>query len=86
MLLWHAAGDSSSTSLSGQERDPNISGLLEMLGRLTDPRSPQGKQHELVFVLASAVVAVLAGARNYPQLGSVVADLPQSLLAALGAR
>jgi predicted transposase YbfD/YdcC len=85
MSLWHATGDSSSTSVSEQEGDPNISSLLEMLGRLTDPRSPQGKQHRLVFVLAAAVVAVLAGASNYRQLGSQVADLPQSLLAALGA-
>ncbi len=44
---------------------PNISRLLEMLGRLTDPRSPQGKRHELVFTLACAVVAVPAGACNY---------------------
>jgi hypothetical protein len=57
-----------------------------MLGRLTDPRSPQGKRHELVFTLAAAVVAVLAGACNYRQIASEVADLPQSLLAKLGAR
>jgi DDE family transposase len=56
-----------------------------MLGRLTDPRSPQGRRHELVFTLASAVVAVLAGASNYRQVASQVADLPQSLLAKLGA-
>ena len=40
----------------------------------------------LVFVLACAVVAVLAGACNYRQLASQAADLPQSLLAKLGAR
>jgi hypothetical protein len=57
-----------------------------MLGRLTDPRSPQGRRHELVFILAAAVVGVLAGACNYRQLASQVADLPQSLLAVLGAR
>jgi predicted transposase YbfD/YdcC len=57
-----------------------------MLGRLTDPRSPQGKRHELVFVLAAAVVAVLAGAVNYRQIAAQIADLPQSLLAQLGAR
>jgi hypothetical protein len=67
MALWHAADDSSSASVSEHERDPNISGLLEMLGRLRDPRSPQGKKHELVFILAAAVVAVLAGA---PELSS----------------
>jgi predicted transposase YbfD/YdcC len=39
-----------------------------------------------VFTLAAAVVAVLAGACNYRQIASAVADLPQSLLATLGAR
>jgi hypothetical protein len=38
--------------------DHDISALLEMPGRLTDPRSPQGKRHELVFILACEVVAV----------------------------
>ena len=82
MSSCHAASDESST---GQE-EPDIARLLEMLGRLTDPRSPQGKRHELVFTLAAAVVAVLAGACNYRQIASEVADLPQSLLAKLGAR
>jgi hypothetical protein len=85
MSLWHAARVESSTSTGEQEPEPNISSLLEMLGRLTDPRSPQGRRHELVFTLASAVVAVLAGASNYRQVASQVADLPQSLLAKLGA-
>ena len=39
----------------------------------------------LVFTVAGAMVAVLAGASNYRQVGSQVADLPQSLLAKLGA-
>jgi len=59
---------------------------LETLRLLTDPRSPQGKRHELVFTLACAVVAVLAGACNYRQIGSQAADFPQSLLAKLGAK
>ena len=82
MSLSHAVPDESS---AGHEV-PNISRLLEMLGRLTDPRSPQGKRHELVFTLACAVVAVLAGACNYRQLASQVGDFPQSLLATLGGR
>jgi hypothetical protein len=85
MSLWHAARVESSTSAGDEEPEPNISSLLEMLGRLTDPRSPRGRRHELVFTLAGAVVAVLAGASNYRQIASQVADLPQSLLAKLGA-
>ena len=38
-----------------------------------------------MFALACAVVAVLAGSCNYRQLASQVRDLPQSLLARLGA-
>jgi len=47
---------------------------------------PRGKRHKLVFVLAVCVVAVLAGAKNYRQIASQAADLPQSLLAKLGAK
>ncbi len=82
MSLCHLVPDES----SAEHEVPNISCLLEMLGRLTDPRSPQGKRHELVFTLACAVVAVLAGACNYRRLASQVGDLPQSLLATLGGR
>jgi predicted transposase YbfD/YdcC len=66
--------------------DHNICALLDMLGQLTDPRDPRGKRHALVFTLACAVVAVLAGAANFREVGSQAADIPQSLLAKLGAR
>jgi predicted transposase YbfD/YdcC len=83
MPVSHAAAGLSNTAAEGER---NRVGLLEMLARLADPRSRQGRRHELVFVLACAVVATLAGATNYRQLASQVADLPQSLLAELGAR
>src|SRR5262249_62249904 len=83
MSVSHAAEDLSNTAACEGER--NCVGLLEMLGRLTDPRSPQGKIHELVFVLGCAVVATLAGATCYRELGSHVADFDQSLLEKLGA-
>jgi predicted transposase YbfD/YdcC len=79
----HALGVPSTTGDDHEDHD--ICALLEMLGRLSDPRSPRGKRHTLVFAVACAVVAVLAGAGNFRQLGSQVADLPQSLLAKLGA-
>jgi predicted transposase YbfD/YdcC len=83
MPVSHAAAGLSNTAADGER---NRVGLLETLTRLADPRSSQGKRHKLVFVLACAVVATLAGATNYRQLASQVADLPQSLLAELGAR
>jgi predicted transposase YbfD/YdcC len=85
MSFCHAASAvSNASAVEGGEH--NMSSLLEMLGRLADPRKPRGKRHELVFTLACAVVAVLAGAANYRQIGSQAADLPQSLLAKLGAK
>lgn len=63
-----------------------VSSLLGMLAGISDPRDPRGIRHPLVAVLGTAVVATLAGAANFRELGSVAADLPQGLLALLGAR
>jgi predicted transposase YbfD/YdcC len=63
-----------------------ITSLLEVLGKVADPRSAQGRMYELVFILAVSLVAVLAGASNFRQIGDQVADLPQSLLRRLGAK
>ena len=60
--------------------------MLEMLAGISDPRDPRGVRHRLVAVLGVAVVATLAGAANFRELGSVAADLPQGLLGLLGAR
>lgn len=63
-----------------------VSSLLDMLASIADPRARRGIRHPLVAVLSVAVVATLAGAANYRELGSVAADLPQHLLRRLGAR
>jgi hypothetical protein len=75
------------THATGNENaeEADISSLLGMLASVTDPRSPQGIQHALVFVLAVCVVAMLGGAMNYREIGSHAADMPQSLLRKLGA-
>jgi predicted transposase YbfD/YdcC len=65
--------------------DADISGLLGMLASVTDPRSPQGIQHALKFVLATSVVAMLAGAKNYREIAGQAADIPQPMLRKLGA-
>jgi hypothetical protein len=83
MSLSHARIEESST---GGEEEVTLAGLLGMLRKLTDPRKRRGKRHNLVFILACAVIAVLAGACNYRQIASQAGDLPQSLLARLGAR
>ena len=53
-----------------------IPGLLEVLGRVPDPRRPGGVRHALVAVLMISVIAVLAGARNLREIGDEAADLP----------
>lgn len=68
------------------EHECDISGLLEMLGTVTDRRSPRGRIYGLVFLLAASLVAVLAGATNFRQISDQIVDLPQSLLAKLGAK
>ena len=65
--------------------DADISSLLGMLASVTDPRSPQGIQHALEFVLAVCVVATLASAKNYREIACHAADIPQPLLKKLGA-
>lgn len=68
------------------DHECDISGLLETLGRVTDRRSRRGRVYGLVFLLAASLVAVLAGATNFRQISDQIADIPQSLLAKLGAK
>jgi predicted transposase YbfD/YdcC len=60
--------------------------LVEMFEQVADPRDPRGVRHRLATILTVAVFAVLAGARNFRQVGDRVADLPQSLVALAGGR
>ena len=63
-----------------------VSSLLGMLAGISDPRDARGIRHSLLAVVGTAVVATLAGAANFRELGSVAADLPQRLLRMLDAR
>lgn len=60
--------------------------LVEMFERVSDPRDPRGVRHRLATILTVAVFAVLAGARNYRQVGDRVADLPRPLVVLAGGR
>jgi predicted transposase YbfD/YdcC len=70
----------------GGEQECDISGLLNVLGKVKDRRRRRGRMYELVFILAVSVVAVLAGASNFRQISDQVADFPQPLLRQLGAK
>src|SRR2546430_4074942 len=84
----HSAGSPSSLNAraggnAGTE-DADISSLLRMLASVTDPRSPQGIQHALGFMLAVCVVAMLAGPGNYREMPGPPADIPHPFLKNLG--
>lgn len=57
-----------------------------VLAQVTGPRRKRGRRFTLVFMLAVAVVCVLAGARNFREIGDQAADLPQDLLAVPGGK
>ena len=64
--------------------DPGATGarkLMAMLGGIADPRDPRGIRYRIGTVLTVMVFAVLAGARNFREIGDRAADLPQELLA-----
>lgn len=69
-----------------QDSGTAIPGLLSLLARVPDPRKRRGRRFGLVFVLAVAVVAVLAGASNFREIGDQAGDLSQRLLEHLGGR
>jgi hypothetical protein len=71
---------------SADEIADEAPGLLEVLAQVPDPRKCRGRRFTLVFLLAVAVACVLAGAKNFREIGDQAADLPQELLARPGGR
>jgi predicted transposase YbfD/YdcC len=60
--------------------------LLTYLAAIDDPRTRAGRRHPLVTILVIATAAVLAGARSMTAIAEWATDMPQPVLAALGAR
>ena len=52
-----------------------VSGLLERLAEVPDPRDPRGVRHRLTVVLALTACAVLAGATSLLAVGEWTAYL-----------
>jgi hypothetical protein len=63
----------------------DIGGLLDMLGRIPDPRGRRGKIYNLSYALAVILVATLAGAKCLREIHRRAGDLPKPLLVLLGA-
>jgi predicted transposase YbfD/YdcC len=75
---------SSVSTPAGEEQECDVSGLLEMLAKVPDPRKSRGKIYKLSFILGVSLVATLAGASSFRQIRDQAADMPQSLLRKLG--
>lgn len=63
-----------------------VADLRDYLSRVPDPRDRRGVRHPAGSLLALAAAAVLAGARSFAAIGEWIADVPQRVLAVLGAR
>lgn len=61
-------------------------GLLEVLQAVSDPRKRRGIRHPLVSILATAVVAVLSGAKSLLGMAQIVENLPPEALKKLGCK
>jgi predicted transposase YbfD/YdcC len=62
-----------------------VTGIVEKLASLPDPRARRGRRHPLTTVLLTCCCAVLAGARSIRAIGQWARNAPQETLARLGA-
>ncbi|MGH3428193.1 MAG: ISAs1 family transposase [Mycobacteriales bacterium] len=56
-----------------------------MLASVTEFRKARGRVYDLAFILAACLVAVLGGAKNYREISTTVAAIPQWMLRLMGA-
>ncbi|TDO37144.1 ISAs1 family transposase [Paractinoplanes brasiliensis] len=63
-----------------------VTALAAVFAPVKDPRKPKGVRHPLTAVLTVLTMALLCGARDFRQAADRVAELPQPLLGAAGAR
>ncbi len=73
------------TAENPEIKEADLSVLLGMLRSVTEFRKKRGMQYALSFILAVCVVAALAGAKNYREIATIAASLPQRMLRLLGA-
>ncbi|MEV6815078.1 ISAs1 family transposase [Micromonospora sp. NPDC051296] len=74
------------TNESGEVDTGQVAALAGVFAQVTDPRKARGVRHRLAAVLTVLTLGLLCGARNFRQAADRVAELPQALLAAAGAR
>lgn len=87
----HACRSSIRDAATAQEKqgeelkNADISELSEMLAQIHEFRGANGREYALGFILAVCIVATLAGAKNYREIATVAARIPQRQLRILGA-
>jgi predicted transposase YbfD/YdcC len=70
----------------GEVDTGQVTVLAGLFAQVSDPRKARGVRHRLAAVLTVLTLGLLCGARNFRQAADRVAELPQALLAAAGAR
>ena len=70
--------------MGGEREDIGELSLLEVVGRLPDPRSGHGRRHPLGAILGLAVCAMLCGARSLYAISQWGRDQGQDVSEALG--
>jgi len=74
------------TKTAGQAVLGRVATLAAVFAQVKDPRKAKGVRHPLAAVLTVLTMALLCGARDFRQAADRVAELPQSVLDAAGAR
>lgn len=85
MSVSHAVTDVV-TNPAGEVDLGRVAALAAVFAQVKDPRKPKGVRHPLAAVLTVLTMALLCGARDFRQAADRVAELPQPLLDAAGAR
>jgi len=74
------------TNEAGEVDLSRVTALAVLFAQVKDPRKPKGIRHPLAAALTVLTMALLCGARDFRQAADRVAELPQVLLDAAGAR
>jgi predicted transposase YbfD/YdcC len=74
------------TNAAGEADLGRVTALAAVFAQVNDPRKPKGIRHPLAAVLTVLTMALLCGARDFRQAADRIAELPQALLEAVGAR
>ena len=74
------------THTAGQTALGRVTTLATVFAQVNDPRKPKGVRHPIAAALTVLTMALLCGARDFRQAADRVAELPQPVLDAAGAR